>query len=673
MKSYGINVDLYRDVRLSEQSRKLLKSYYLADGESSPQEAFARAAVAYCDGDMDLAQRIYDYVSKGWFMYSSPILSNAPKPGEKHVGLPISCFLSYVPDTIPGITSHHEETAWLSVKGGGVGGHWDDVRGVTEKSPGVIPMLKVTDAQMTAFKQGKTRKGSYAAYLDIDHPDIVEFINFKVPTGGDTNRKCFNLFNAVNVTDDFMDAVDADGEWELKCPNTRETVDTVRARTLWERIIEVRFRTGSPYINFIDTANKALPEFQKRLGLKIHGSNLCNEIHLATDDLRTAVCCLSSINLEFWDDICKTPMIEDLIEYLDNVLQEFINEAPDALSRAKYSAERERSLGLGAMGFHGLLMKRGIPWESEEARRLNKSIFSRIKDDAMRRTMALSGRKGEAPDAKNFHVRNSHLLAIAPNANSSILCNCTASIEPLKANVFTHRTRVGADVVKNPYLEKELRNLGKNTEEVWASIMQNEGSVQHLDFLSDKQKDIYKTSFELDQGWVVQHAADRQVYICQGQSVNLFFRAGASRSYVNGVHIQAWRQGLKGLYYLRTTAGRTADKVGQKVERVALKDHDRTVIYGKKDCPWCDMAKKTMSGLNLTYQWFDLDVMGKTAAEVTGRDVTTVPQIYIEGNYVGGYEGLREYFGLKGLEWVVKQENIYLNVDEDEECVSCQG
>lgn len=659
MNKYGIDIDNYRDVRLSDQSKKLLKSYYLAEGESSPQEAFARAAVAYCGGDLELAQRIYDYVSKGWFMFSSPVLSNAPKPGEKHVGLPISCFLSYVPDTIPGITSHHEETAWLSVKGGGVGGHWEDVRGVTEKSPGVIPLLKVSDSQMTAFKQGKTRKGSYAAYLDIDHPDIVEFINFKVPTGGDTNRKCFNLFNAVNVTDKFMLHVEENLPWNLICPHTGQVVDTVQARTLWERILEVRFRTGSPYINFIDTANKYLPPYQKALGLRIRGSNLCNEIHLVTDEERTAVCCLSSVNLEYYPEWKDTPMIGDLIEYLDNVLQAFIDNAPDQISRAKYSAERERALGLGAMGFHGLLMRQGIPWESDEAKQLNKEVFSQIKSSALRRTMSLAARKGEAPDAIGYHVRNSHLLAIAPNANSSILCNCTASIEPLKANVFTHRTRVGADVVKNPYLEKVLEEKGQNTEKVWASIMQNEGSVAHLDFLTEQEKATFKTSFELDQSWVVTHAADRQPYICQGQSVNLFFRAGADRAYVNKVHIQAWRKGLKGLYYLRTTAGRTADKVGQKVERIALEDYKQTVIYGKADCPWCEKARDVLGNqLNVEYMYFDIEVLGATAAEVTGRDVTTVPQIYINGEYIGGYEQLMDYIG---------------ETSDDEECVACQG
>jgi len=659
MEKYGIAIDLANDERLSQQAYKLLE-YYLTDGETSPQEGFARAAVAYSGGDMRLAERIYSYVAKGWFMYASPVLSNAPIPGQKHTGLPISCFLSYVPDTIQGLTEHHAETAWLSVKGGGVGGHWADVRGVTEKSPGVIPMLKVSDAQMTAFKQGKTRKGSYAAYLDINHPDIVEFINFKLPTGGDINRKCFNLFNAVNLSDAFMEAVEAGDPWDLLCPSKGTVVETVEARDLWQRIIEARFRTGSPYLNFIDTANDALPDYQKKLGLMIHGSNLCNEIHLATSAERTAVCCLSSVNLETYDEWKDTCMIGDLVEFLDNVLDAFIENAPDEMSKAKYSATRERSIGLGAMGFHGFLMKRGVPWESDEAVELNKTIFGDIKNEAFKRTTELARRKGEAPDAVGHNIRNSHLLAIAPNANSSILCNCSASIEPIKDNIYPHRTRGGADVIKNKYLAKVLEEVyDRDDPETWSLILQDSGSVQNLDFMSDAHKDVFKTSFELDQQWVVRHAADRQVFICQGQSVNLFFPSGSDRGYVSKVHLAAWKLGLKGLYYLRTTAGRTADKVGQKVARDNLQDDQRTIIYGKPGCPFCVKAKETMDMYNIAYEYIDLDEISKTAAEVTGRNVTTVPQIYIAGEYIpDGYTGLQAHLGLS---------------DDDDECESCQG
>lgn len=581
-KAYGIKINRERDNRLSPQATKLLRDFYMDKEESSPQEAFARASVAYSAGDIDLAQRMYDYVSKGYMMFSSPILSNAPKPNDKHKALPISCFLSYVPDSVKGLIEHHAELAWLSVKGGGVGGHWNEVRGITEKSVGVIPMLKVTDSQMTAYKQGKTRKGSYAAYLDISHPDIVEFIRFKIPTGGDINRKCFNLFNAVNVSDDFMQCVIDDRQWDLVCPSTGKTTDTVKARELWQSILEARFRTGSPYINFIDTAQRALPDYQRKAGLKIHGSNLCNEIHLATNEERTAVCCLSSVNLELWDEWKNTTMIADLVTFLDNVLEAFISEAPEELSKAVFSAYRERSIGIGAMGFHGYLQSKNIAWEGWEATSENYQIFKAIKEMATEQTYKLAAERGEAPDAKGQGVRNAHLLAIAPNANSSILCNCSASIEPIKANVYTHRTRAGADVVKNQWLEKLLTEYEHNTPDVWESILDNEGSVQHLEFLSDHDKNVFKTSFELDQRWVIEHAAKRQEFICQGQSVNLFFPSGADKGYVNQVHLKAYKEGLKGLYYLRSTAGLTAEKVGIKVERNALKDFE-----GEDECLSC--------------------------------------------------------------------------------------
>ncbi|MDB4408478.1 ribonucleoside-diphosphate reductase subunit alpha [Akkermansiaceae bacterium] len=659
---YGINIDLTRDNRLSEQALKLLKDFYLEKGETSPQEAFARAAVAYCDGDLELAQRIYDYVSKGWFMYSSPVLSNAPIPGEDFRGLPISCFLSYVPDTVEGLIGHHAETAWLSVKGGGVGGHWSNVRGITEKSAGVIPMMKVSDAQMTSYKQGKTRKGSYAAYLDVSHPDIVEFINFKVPTGGDVNRKCFNLFNAVNLSDEFMEAAKAGQDWDLICPDKNVVIDTVKARDLWERILDARFRTGSPYMNFIDTANRALPEYQKELGLKIHGSNLCNEIHLATNDDRTAVCCLSSVNIEAYDDWKDSTIIEDLVTFLDNVLDVFIANAPDDMHKAKYSAERERSIGIGAMGFHGYLMKENIAWESEAASSINRSIFGDMNEKATKQTKFLGRVKGIAPDAKGYGVRNAHLFAIAPNANSSILCNCTASIEPLKANVYVHRTRAGADVIKNQYLGPVLDTYGMNNEDVWSSIMDNDGSVQHLEFLSDHDKAVFKTSFELDQMWVVEHSAQRQKFICQGQSVNLFFPSGTEKSYVNKVHLKAWSDGLKGLYYLRTTAGRTGDKVGQSVVRDALATEKSNIIYGRPDCPYCEQAKMLLKIKGIEFEYIDLAEIGKTAAQVTGRkDVRTVPQIYIGGEYVGGFTELQKHFKKP------------ITNEDDDDCLNCQG
>ncbi len=566
-----IAIDYDRDENFTAQALKLLTDYYMLPDESSPQEAFARAALAYCEGDYGFAQRIYDYASQQWFMFASPVLSNAPRLGDDPKGLPISCFLTYVGDNLESLIHHNSEVAWLSVKGGGVGGHWNDVRGVSDKAPGPIPFMKVVDSGMTAWKQGRTRKGSYAAYLDVSHPDIIEFINFKVPTG-DTNRKCFNLFNAVNITDAFMEAVEHGTEWQLRDPNEGDVRDSIPARELWQRILEARFRTGSPYLHFIDESNRQLPDTQKALGLAVRGSNLCSEITLPTSEERTAVCCLSSVNLEKYDEWSGTSMVGDLVRFLDNVLEFFIRNAPPELSKAVYSAKRERSIGLGAMGWHGYLQKNGISWEGLSAKFANQRIFADIHAKAHEESLRIGKEKGEAPDMEGTGLRNAHLLAIAPNANSSILCGCSASIEPIKSNAYTHRTRAGAHLVKNPNLEEVLDALGKNNQETWKSIVNAQGSAQHLEFLSDEQRDVFKTAYEIDQGSVVEHAGDRQPYICQAQSVNLFFPAGSPASYVNSVHLRAWKSKLKSLYYLRTDAGVEADKVGVAVERVALQD-----------------------------------------------------------------------------------------------------
>ena len=580
---YGIEIDLSKDDLLTDFAKNLLKDYYMHEGENSPQESFARAAVAYSAGDQELAQRIYDYASNCWFMFSSPVLSNAAKPGKSERGLPISCFLSYVGDSIEGLISHSEELRWMSIKGGGVGGHWSAVRSNSQLAPGPMPFLKTVDSDMTAYRQGKTRKGSYAAYMDISHPDIVEFINMRLPTGGDVNRKCFNLNNAVNVTDAFMKAVIAGEKWNLVDPNDGSIRDTLDARSLWERILTTRFRTGEPYVNFVDAANKKLPEYMKEKGLVIHGSNLCNEIMLPTSEDRSAVCCLSSLNIEKFDEWKETSIVEDLITYLDNVLQFFIDNAPDQLSRAKFSASQERSLGLGAMGFHSYLQLKDVPFESVIATSINKNIFKHIKDKAVEQTKKLAEKRGSCPDAGELKIRNSHLLAIAPNANSSIIGGTSPSIEPWKSNAYTHRTRVGSYLVKNPHLEKKLikyyKDLNVKTEEnkwlnqQWQSIILNEGSVQQLDYMSDWDKQIFKTAFELDQRWIIDHAADRQVFICQGQSVNLFFPAGTDKAYVNKVHIRAWEKEMKGLYYLRTNAGASAEKVSEKISQDRLKDY----------------------------------------------------------------------------------------------------
>ena len=661
-----IVIDYSRDENLEGYAVGMLKDFYLLEHENSPQDAFARAAAAWAtykgQTDWALAQRLYDYVSNKWFMFASPVLSNAPADGHKDRGLPISCFLTYVPDSIEGLISHTAELRWLSIMGGGVGGHWSDVRTVSDKAPGPIPFLHTVDADMIAYRQGKTRKGSYAAYMDVSHPDIIEFINMRVPTG-DVQRKALNLHNAVNITDEFMNAVKNNLDFNLRDPKDGSVKETVKARKLWERILEVRFRTGEPYINFIDTANKDLPQALKDKGLKIHGSNLCNEIHLPTGPDRTAVCCLSSLNLEYYDQWKDTSIIQDLITMLDNVLQYFIDQAPDAIIRARNSAERERSIGLGAMGFHSLLQKHGIAWETEQAKELNEQVFKTIKTRATQQSADLATERGEYPDGEQTGLRNAHLLAIAPNASSGVILSTSPSIEPSKANAYTHRTRAGSFLVKNKHLEAILEQKSKNTKEIWTSIITKKGSVQHLDFLSDHEKMVFKTADELDQGWIVQHAADRQPYICQGQSVNLFFPSSVSRSYVNKVHLAAYEKGLKGLYYLRTEAKSRAENVSEKVERVALEDYKGNVVYGKDNCPFCAMAKEELSVRGIDYEYVDLAKEGKTAAEVTGRkDVKTVPQIYLNGEYIGGYDQLKAFL-----------ENRETNTEETEECTSCHG
>ena len=581
----GIKIDKSKDNKLSDQARKLLTDYYQLEDEISAQQAYARASVAYSYGDLELAQRIYNYVSDGWFMYASPVLSNAPMPNEKTRALTISCFLSYVPDSLDGLIDHSAELRWLSVKGGGVGGHWSDIRAVSDKAPGPMPFIHTVDADITAYRQGKTRKGSYASYMDISHPDIVEFLNMRIPTG-DVNRKNLNLHHAVNITDSFMRAVERDEMWDLIDPNDSTVRDSMKARKLWETILEVRYRTGEPYLNFIDTSNRALPKTMKDKGLKINGSNLCNEIHLPTNEDRTAVCCLSSVNLEQFNEWKDTPMIRDLIRFLDNVLQFFIENAGDEISKARYSAQQERSLGLGAMGWHSFLHRNRIPFESEEAQEWNRNIFKHIKDEAVVETQQLAIEKGECPDMEGTGRRNSHLLAIAPNANSSIIASTSPSIEPSKANAYTHRTRAGSHLVKNPYLEEELNKVDKNDTRTWSSIITNSGSVQHLKFLSDEIKEVFKTAIEINQLEIVQQAADRQEYLCQGQSLNVFLPSGAKRGDLHKIHYNAWKLGCKGLYYLRTESTNRAENVSLKVVRDALKDYE-TQAMTEAECIAC--------------------------------------------------------------------------------------
>ena len=575
--TFNVKVDYRRDNYLSEFSKKTLQDRYLVDGEISPQDAFARAAIAFASDEAH-AQRLYDYASKLWFMFSTPILSNG---GTKR-GLPISCFLNYVEDSRGGLTNHYTENAFLSSVGGGIGGCWNDIRPVGSKtsagseSTGVIPFLKVVDAEMLAFSQGVTRRGSYAAYLDMSHPEIEEFLDIRKPTGGDVNRKSTNLHHGVVVSDKFMEIIENatkienfDDSWDLIDPNTGRVVKSVSAKTLWVKLIQNRVETGEPYIMFGDTVSAAVPEYQKEKGLKVHHSNLCSEITLATDKDRTAVCCLSSVNLEEFDEWQHDEkFIPDLIEMLDNVLDYFIKNAPPELARAVYSAAQERSIGLGAMGFHAYLQRRHVPFESVMAKSANNRIFKHIKEQAVATTERLARERGACPDAGDRLIRNAHLLAVAPNASSSIICgNTSPSIEPYRANAFTQKTKSGSSLQKNEYLEHILQEMGEDTPEVWRSIVTNGGSVQHLDFLDDFTKDVFKTAVEIDQRWVIDMAGDRQQYICQSQSLNVFFPSNVSKQELHAVHMMAWKKKVKTLYYLRSEAYRRAENVSDSVLR----------------------------------------------------------------------------------------------------------
>ena len=575
-----INYD--RDKYLSEFSHKTLQDRYLIEGETSPQDAFARAAKAFSDDDAH-AQRLYDYVSKLWFMFSTPILSN----GGTSRGLPISCFLNYVEDSRQGLTGHYTENAFLSSVGGGVGGYWSHVRSVGSKtsngseSTGVIPFMKVVDAEMLAFSQGVTRRGSYAAYLDISHPEVEEFLDVRKPTGGDVNRKSVNLHHGILVGDDFMGLIEGatreegfDDSWDLIDPHTNQVTKTVSAKTLWVKLIQNRVETGEPYIMFKDTVQSGLPQFQKDAGLNVHHSNLCSEITLPTSEDRTAVCCLSSVNLEEFDEWKHDDnFIPDLIRMLDNVISYFIENAPMHLVRAVYSASRERSLGLGAMGFHAYLQRHNLPFESASAKGANMKMFQHIKWRAKDATKKLAEERGECPDGVGYGVRNAHLLAVAPNASSSIICgNTSPSIEPYRANAFTQKTKSGSSLLKNEYLEHILQELDQDTDDVWKSIITNNGSVQHLDFLDEWSKDVFKTAVEIDQKWIIDMASDRQMDICQSQSLNIFFPADVSKQELHAIHMMAWKRKVKTLYYLRSEAIKRAETVSDEVLRQYIFD-----------------------------------------------------------------------------------------------------
>ncbi len=562
-KDITIDIDLDRDYNLSEAGVAIMKDRYFVSEETSPQHCFARAVTSFAS-NQEHAQRLYDYASKLWFIPSTPILSNA----GTEAGLPISCFLGDVDDSMVGIMEHHTETAHLACKGGGVGGNWSKLRSAGSKtsrgsaSTGVIPFIRMMDAQMLAVSQGTTRRGAYAAYMDISHPEVQEFIDIRRVTGTDINRRCLGtgFHHAVNITDSFMKAVEDGAEWNLIDPHTQDVKKTVDARSLWMKLLTTRLETGEPYLHFIDTANRALPQFLKDKGLKINNSNLCIEIELPTSPDRTAVCCLSSVNLEFYNDWKENPLfIKDVMEFLDNVLSYFIDKAPKQFWRATTSAKMERSVGLGTMGFHLYLQKSGIPFESALATSKNRQIYQHLEAATLAASKELAVERGEAPDAEGTGLRFSHRMAIAPNASTAILCsNTSPSIEPYSANAFVQRTMSGDFLIKNKELDRLLQDqyglTGQALADTWSSITVNNGSVQHLDFLSNWHKDVFKTALELDQMWIIEHASVRQEYIDQGQSVNIFLRPDIHKSALHNIHKAAWAKGLKGLYYCRSSA-----------------------------------------------------------------------------------------------------------------------
>ena len=598
MEYLGIKIDLSRDKLFDELGVKRLKESYMKDDEESPQHRFAFVSKSF-GSNPEHSQRLYDYASKHWLSYSTPILSF----GRSKRGLPISCFLNYIEDTAEGLVENLSETNWLSMLGGGVGIGFG-IRSADDKSTGVMPHLKMYDASSLAYRQGRTRRGSYAAYLDISHPDINGFIELRKPTG-DPNIRCLNLHHGINISDSFMQIIEkcmldpnADDSWELKDPHSGEVREVVSAKHLWEQIIELRMHTGEPYIHFIDTSNRKLPKWLKDRGLKVHQSNLCSEIILPTNEERTAVCCLSSLNLEHYDEWKNNKQfLRDVAEMLDNVLQYFIDNAPDTVSRARYSAIRERSIGVGALGFHAYLQRNNIAFEGVVAKVANNKMFKNIRKGLDEANLQLGKERGEAPDAVGTGLRFSHLMAIAPNASSSIIMgNTSPSVEPYRANAYRQDTLSGSHLNKNKYLDRLIKSkLGivdgvpsEKYSDLWSSIIANDGSVQHLDILSDIEKEVFKTSMEIDQRWVIELAADRQEHIDQAQSLNLFFRPDAHIKYLHAIHFMAWKKGLKTLYYCRSEKIGKADKVSKRIERQVIKELDMTQVAQGNDCLACE-------------------------------------------------------------------------------------
>lgn len=563
-----VRIDRARDARLTTFGKATLGDRYLMPGEGY-QDLFARVAAHYAD-DSEHAQRLYDAISRLWFMPATPVLSN----GGTTRGLPISCFLNEASDSLDGILGLWNENVWLAARGGGIGSYWGNLRSIGErvghngKTSGVIPFIRVMDSLTLAISQGSLRRGSAACYIPISHPEVEEFVEMRRPTGGDPNRKALNLHHGIVVSDAFMRAVEEDDEWALTSPKDGAVIRKVSARSLWIRILTARIETGEPYLLFGDHVNRAVPEHHKLAGLNVKMSNLCSEITLPTgrdhrERERTAVCCLSSLNLETYEEWCDAPQfIEDVMRFLDNVLSDFIAKAPESMSRARYAAARERSVGLGVMGFHSLMQKQGIPLESVMAKVWNRRVFKQIRTQADAASRRLAAERGPCPDAEEFGVdeRFSNKLAIAPTASISIICGgASPGIEPYAANAFTHKTLSGSFPVRNKHLEALLEEKGRNDEDTWSSITLHEGSVQHLDFLSDDEKAVFKTAFELDQRWLIEHAADRTPFICQSQSLNLFLPADVHKRDLHQIHLLAWKKGVKSLYYCRSKSIQRAE------------------------------------------------------------------------------------------------------------------
>jgi len=586
-KGTTIKIDRSRDEKLTNFGKATLDDRYLGQSESH-QDLFARVSSTYADNNLH-AQRIYNYISNLWFMPATPILSN----GGNERGLPISCFLNEAGDSLSSILDLWSENVWLAAKGGGIGSYWGNLRSIGEKigrvgkTSGIIPFIKVMDSLTMAISQGSLRRGSAACYLPIDHPEIEEFIEMRRPTGGDPNRKALNLHHGVLVSDAFMRAVETNSQWALKSPKDGIIQSTVSARNLWIRLLTARIETGEPYIIYVDTVNRLIPQHHKLAGLDVKTSNLCSEITLPTGidkdgNDRTAVCCLSSLNLETYDEWKDEPrFIEDVMRFLDNVLTDFINRAPDSFKDAKYSAMKERSVGLGVMGFHSFLQKKSVPLESVMSKVWNDKIFKHIQIKVDQASKILAEERGACPDAEEygFKERFSNKTAIAPTASISIICGgASPGVEPIAANSYTHKTLSGSYNVRNKYLKKILEKKGKNDDETWSSITTNQGSVAHLDFLSSHEKDVFKTAFELNQKWIIELAADRTPYISQAQSINIFLPADVNKKDLHQIHFQAWKKGLKSLYYCRSKSIQRAENINAGSSTDVLNN-----VYSKKE------------------------------------------------------------------------------------------